>query len=132
LLFTGKVNIIVPKRGAMSVQKEKEIRAITEVIKKTVDCEKIYLFGSYAYGKPDKDSDLDFYVVISDDAGRPIEAVRKIRTNLAGLKRTMPLDILAAHSGRFAEISVLPTMERKIVREGVLLYEKHGYSQGMV
>ena len=39
---------------------QKEIEAITEVIKETVDCEKIYLFGSYAYGEPREDSDLDF------------------------------------------------------------------------
>jgi len=38
------------------------IQAITDVIKETVDCEKIYLFGSYAYGEPHEDSDLDFYL----------------------------------------------------------------------
>ena len=113
-------------------QKENEIRAITEVIKETVDCEKIYLFGSYAYGEPHKDSDLDFYVVIPDDADRPIVIRQKIRANLSALGRTMPIDIIATRSSRFADLSVLPSMERKIVREGILLYEQSGLSQRMV
>ena len=116
----------------MHQQHENEIMAITEIIKETVDCEKIYLFGSYAYGEPHKDSDLDFYVVIPDDADRPIEVMHQIRMNLGVLGRTMPVDIIATRSSRFADLSVLPSMERKIVREGVLLYEQAGLSQRMV
>ncbi|MCL1873413.1 MAG: nucleotidyltransferase domain-containing protein [Clostridiales bacterium] len=43
-----------------------EIINITEAIKQAVTAEKIYLFGSYAYGTPSKYSDYDFFVVISD------------------------------------------------------------------
>jgi predicted nucleotidyltransferase len=109
---------------------QKEIEAITEVIKETVDCEKIYLFGSYAYGEPNDDSDLDFYVVYPDDSPlRPIEVMQAIHKNIdSGL----PIDILAARSTRFADLSLLPTMQRKIVREGVLLYDKVGFGQRMV
>lgn len=116
----------------MERQKENEIMAIAEIIKKTVDCEKIYLFGSYAYGEPHKDSDLDFYVVVPDDADRPIEVMHRINANLGMLGQTMPVDVIAARSSRFADMSVLPTMERKIVREGVLLYEQGGSSQRVV
>jgi predicted nucleotidyltransferase len=31
------------------------------------DCEKIILFGSYAYGVPKEDSDYDFYIILKDD-----------------------------------------------------------------
>ena len=113
-------------------QQKNAIKAITEVIKETVNCEKIYLFGSYAYGEPHKDSDLDFYVVIPDDADRPIEVMHKIRMNLDVIEEKMPIDIIAARSSRFADLSVLPSMERKIVKEGVLLYEQDGLSQRMV
>ncbi|RJE46633.1 MULTISPECIES: nucleotidyltransferase domain-containing protein [unclassified Dehalobacter] len=107
-----------------------EIMAIAETIMNTVDCEKIYLFGSFAYGEPHKDSDLDFYVVLPDDSNlRPIEAMRKIHRNLGNVKRKMPVDVLAARSSRFAEMSVLPTMERRIAREGVVLYEQGGKSE---
>jgi predicted nucleotidyltransferase len=116
----------------MQAGKEKEIREITEVIKETVDCEKIYLFGSYAYGEPNEDSDLDFYVVIPDDAPRPIEVMHEIRINLGRKKMLTPVDILAGRSSRFADRSMFPTMERQIAREGVLLYEQPEFSQRMV
>lgn len=109
-----------------------EIMAIADIIKETVDCEKIYLFGSFAYGEPSADSDLDIYVVIPDDSAlRPIEAMRAIRQNLGKLNREMPLDILASRASRFSEMSVLPTMERKIARDGVVLYEQDGIGQRM-
>ena len=122
------------RREAMQVpeEKENEIKAITEIIKETVDCEKIYLFGSYAYGEPNEDSDLDFYVVISDDADRPIEVMQSIHVNLGRAKQATPVDVLATRSSRFADLSVLPTMERRIVREGVLLYERSRLGQRVV
>jgi predicted nucleotidyltransferase len=103
-------------------EKEKEIKAITEVIKETVPVEKIYLFGSYAYGEPHKDSDLDFYVVVPDDSDHPIEIRQKIRENIRKVKKQTQVDLITTRSSRFAALSVLPSMERKIVREGVLLY----------
>ena len=111
---------------------QKEIEVITEIIKKTVNCEKIYLFGSYAYGEPSENSDLDFYVVIPDDADRPIEVVQNIHVNLGSVERMVSIDILAARSSRFTEMSSLPTMERRIAREGVLLYEQSSPSQSML
>ena len=116
----------------MQSQKENEIKAITEVIKETVDCEKIYLFGSYAYGEPNEDSDLDFYVVIPDDADRPIEVMQKIQVKLGRTKMNTAVDILAGRAGKFSKKSELPTMERQIAREGIILYERNGFSQKMV
>ena len=52
---------------------------------------KIVLFGSFAYGKPTKDSDLDICVVENDYLNRWDEK-RKIREYLSFL--TMPKDIL--------------------------------------
>jgi predicted nucleotidyltransferase len=36
-----------------------ELDTLTKVIVETVPVEQIYLFGSYAYGTPHKDSDTD-------------------------------------------------------------------------
>ena len=108
----------------ISPELQKEIECITETIKEAVDCEKIYLFGSYAYGEPHKDSDLDFYVVIPDDEDRVIKVEQRIRKFLGRLERTMPIETIAVYSSQFADLNVLPTLERKIVREGILLYEQ--------
>ena len=46
----------------MNQQVQKELELIKESVLKTVPAEAIYLFGSYAYGTPTEDSDLDIYV----------------------------------------------------------------------
>jgi predicted nucleotidyltransferase len=107
----------------IGVMANSEIAAAKDIILKTVDCERIYLFGSHAYGTPHENSDYDFYVVLTDGNENPLFPVQRIYKNLRQIKRKTPVDILAAHKNRFDDISLLPTMERKIVREVVLLYE---------
>jgi predicted nucleotidyltransferase len=103
-----------------------EITAIKDIILKTVACERIYLFGSYAYGTPHEESDYDFYVVLKDDAKNPILVMEDISWNIAKTHTVkMPVDILAEYNTTFINHSKLPTMERKIVREGILLYENN-------
>jgi len=52
---------------------------------------KIIIFGSYAYGEPNKNSDMDICVVERDYANK-FEEKRKIRELLDDIK--MPMDIL--------------------------------------
>jgi predicted nucleotidyltransferase len=102
---------------------DNEITAIKDIILETVACERIYLFGSYAYGTPREGSDYDFYVVLKDDAKNPLLVMEDISWNIAKTHTIkMPVDILAEYNATFIHHSKLPTMERKIVREGVLLY----------
>ena len=42
---------------------QKKIQAIADRIAAEYKPEKIILFGSYAWGKPHKDSDLDFFII---------------------------------------------------------------------
>ncbi len=55
----------------MTVKVKEELSHICQIIAETVDAEKIYLFGSYAYGTPSRDSDYDLCVLVSDMALRP-------------------------------------------------------------
>ena len=43
-----------------------EITEIKNAIIEALPVEKLFLFGSYAYGTPTEDSDYDFYVLITD------------------------------------------------------------------
>ena len=102
-----------------------EILDITNAILEAAGAvEKIYLFGSYAYGTPHKDSDYDFYALLPDASESPFVVVPKIDRHIARKKTRTPVDILANYKTRFEERSRSPTMERKIVRDGVLLYER--------
>jgi predicted nucleotidyltransferase len=99
-----------------------ELDTLKEIIVNTVPVEQIYLFGSYAYGTPHKDSDLDLYVVLKDNVEmREIDAVVQI-FHAIGQVKTKPGDIIAAKKSRFLRLASGPTMEREIAREGIKIY----------
>ena len=101
-----------------------QLDTICRIIRETVEVEKIYLFGSYAYGTPDKDSDFDIYVVIPDGGAEPLDAMRDI-VGAMFYKVDMPTDVLADYESRFEKYRKWPTLQRKIAREGVLLYDRN-------
>ena len=102
-----------------------EIIAIKDNILSTVGdgCEKIFLFGSYAYGNPQKGSDYDFYVVLKDGMENPLLVMQKIYEYMCDTNY-IPVDVLANYKSRFEQRSTQPTIERTIINKGVLLYER--------
>lgn len=104
-----------------------EILEVKDIILKTVDCEKIYLFGSYSNNTQQENSDYDLYVVLKNEDENPVFAEQNIYRNLS--KRDgqhTPADILAENKNKFYGLCTLPTIERKIAREGILLYDIAG------
>ena len=53
----------------LDVAIQNELDLITATIKSNTNPLSIYLFGSYANGIPNSDSDLDVYVVVPDTEG---------------------------------------------------------------
>ena len=102
-----------------------EILDITEAIKRAVPAERIYLFGSHAYGTPNEDSDYDFFVLLPDDGIKPLDAAQSAHRALIRVNQRTPVDILADYRSRFEDRKKLNTLERKIAREGVVLYEQN-------
>jgi predicted nucleotidyltransferase len=99
-----------------------EIDAITNIIVEAVPVEQVWLFGSYAYGTPNEESDLDFYVVMKDDA--PIQA-HEASTLIWGAvsgHKSIAADILVAKKKRFDYRLSAPTLEQEVAERGVLLY----------
>lgn len=105
----------------MNQQDSMELKKITDTVRSVIDAERIYLFGSFAYGNPREDSDFDIYIVLSDESERPLKAVQKVNMALARMD-IRSVDILADTSSRFYEKSKSPTLERTIVKKGVQLY----------
>jgi predicted nucleotidyltransferase len=98
-----------------------ELETIKQIILNTVKADSIYLFGSHAYGTQSQDSDFDLYVVIPDGGIRPIEAMQIIGGALYK-QQTKPIDILVGRASDFQRRKLLPTIERTVARDGVLLY----------
>jgi predicted nucleotidyltransferase len=106
----------------MDAQIKTELDKLAEIIVNAVPVEQIFLFGSYAYGTPHADSDLDLYVVLKDDTTlRDIDAGVEIRTAILR-KKSMPVDIVAKKKTDFLNRLDDITLERKIVRDGVRIY----------
>ncbi len=101
-----------------------ELENIKQVILNTIEAEAIYLFGSYAYENHSEESDYDIYIVIPDDSIRPIEAMQMIGTAIYK-EQKKPIDILVSRSSVFHQRKNLPTIERTVVRDGVMLYGKN-------
>lgn len=94
---------------------------------KPLDPEKIILFGSYAYGTPTKESDIDLYVVTKDEFipqnfKEKSELHLKIVRALKDLMTDIPTDLIthtkAMHS-KFIEMDSM--FSRKILKDGISL-----------
>lgn len=104
-----------------------DIKNITDAIREAVPVEKIYLFGSYAYGQPEVDSDYDFYIIIPDEGMRPINAMQEARRAILPLRLNMPIDVLANTNSNFEKMkNRINCVAKEVAQRGILLYERHG------
>jgi len=84
---------------------------------------KIYLFGSYAYGRPTKKSDIDLCVVIGNKLLRSRTDINlKIALSLFDNK-IIPADVLVYTEKQFYDITNPNSVENTIINKGKLLYE---------
>lgn len=84
--FNNKTSKVNNKRTEMEIQR------ITKQIVKKYKPEKIILFGSYAWGKPTEDSDVDLFIVKNSKKKR-WKREYELRLKLFGNKFP-PLDLL--------------------------------------
>lgn len=71
--------------------KKETIGGIVKKIKRQINPQKIILFGSYAWGKPTEDSDLDLFLVMDSDLRRD---ERGAQISALFPHRLFPLDII--------------------------------------
>jgi predicted nucleotidyltransferase len=100
---------------------QSELDLITAAIKANTTPESIYLFGSYANGVPNSDSDIDIYVVVPDSETDTIGLNAKICMDLS-IKKMMPVDLLIGKKSVFENRKERLTLENVIANEGVKIY----------
>ena len=76
------------------------LKLIVENAKRLMPASTIYLFGSYAYGAPDKNSDLDIYIVTPDKSKRRIDWAIQAR-KAVGAEIDIPLDLIVSYDDEF-------------------------------
>lgn len=98
-----------------------QIKKVAEKIAKEYDPEKIILFGSYAWGKPHKDSDIDLFIVKETDNNR--ELTRKI--NRLIFPRLFSMDIIIYTPEQVEKRQKMQDFFiRDILTKGKILYAK--------
>ena len=100
---------------------EKRLADVCRAIRETVDVEQIWLFGSYAYGTPNEDSDLDILVVLPDEGLRPLDASVALQRPVHEAA-SMAVDIITVTLAVFDDRQQALTLEREIFEKGVKLY----------
>jgi len=95
---------------------------VDATIKEIPGIEKIYLFGSYAYGKPDKDSDFDLMVITDNEIKDAILSVTEIRYNTWG--KVGVFDMLVYSEDTFNARKEKYHLENKVFTEGKIIYER--------
>ena len=97
-----------------------KIKDLCRQIVENFQPEKVILFGSYAYGKPTEDSDVDLLVVMPFE-GRSVEQAIKIRKKIYP---EIPLDLLARTPAQMKEVLDSGNyFFKEIVEKGKVLYE---------
>jgi predicted nucleotidyltransferase len=100
---------------------QNELELITNAVKANITAEAIYLFGSYANGTQNTDSDIDIYIVVPDSVEDIIELGAKIRMDLPR-KKFPPLDLLIGKKSIFENRKNRLTFEKMIADEGLQIH----------
>ncbi|MBI5745580.1 MAG: nucleotidyltransferase domain-containing protein [Nitrospirae bacterium] len=99
---------------------------IIEIVKnrliKAYNPRELYLFGSFAWGNPDEQSDLDMLVIVDKSDEKPYKRAINGIEALMGLR--IAKDILVYTKDEFDKLSAdVSTLCYKIKKEGIKLYE---------
>ena len=96
------------------------LAGITRCIVEKFQPHKVVLFGSYAYGTPDLDSDVDLLVVLDSDEPMA-QRIRRV-TEVAKV-RFVPMDVLVRTPAEIAErLALGDFFMAEILEKGKVLY----------
>ncbi len=102
---------------------------------KQLNLYKVILFGSFAYGQPDKDGDVDL-IVITDDEYFPKNYQEKsdlylrVSGKLTDIAGKIPIDLIVYTKSMYDQfVRTGSLFSREISENGVVLYERD--HQGM-
>ncbi len=104
-----------------------ELREQISEALKPLHLEKVILFGSYAWGQPTEDSDIDLYIVTQDDFmpatwRQKRDIVRNISGRILDLRTRYPIDLLVHTKPMHREfVARRSSFARQIMSEGTRL-----------
>lgn len=109
------------------IQTKSEINKIKQILIDKYKPERIVLFGSFAWGKPNQDSDLDFLIIKKVQKPRPAreQEVYRVLSDYHYSAESLPVDIIV-HTPDEAKkrLSLGDPFIKEILTRGQVIYEK--------
>jgi uncharacterized protein len=112
----------------MDTEENKYLPLIIERLK-TIHPYKIILFGSYAYGVPDVDSDIDLLVVLNSETmpknfQENMENKLLVRNALQELNKRVSIDLIVHTRPMYKKFNDMGSLfSRELLERGKVLYE---------
>lgn len=94
---------------------------VTRLLAAEFQPDKVWLFGSHAWGEPDHGSDLDLLVLVPESNETPVQRAQRAHRCLRGI--TVAMDILVKtrqEMERFRDVQ--SSLESLILRKGRVIY----------
>lgn len=83
--------------------------------------EKIYLFGSHAWGIPTSDSDIDLFVIVKESEQPAYRRAREAYRSLRGIRE--PFEVIVRTISEVERSkTVASSLVKKVLEQGKLLY----------
>jgi len=82
---------------------------------------KIYLFGSFATGTANNESDFDFYIVVKDGTENLVDLTAEAYKSIRDV-RSRSVDIIIGTESSFESKKYKYGIEHEVMNNGVLLY----------
>jgi len=119
----GGATQIMPMQALSLSQRRKQIRLVCDAIVNEFHPEKIVLFGSYAYGRPGPDSDVDLLVMMPFE-GSPFRQAAVILGHVVRTVGVLPMDLLVRTPDQVRErLQIGDGFMREISERGKVMYE---------
>ena len=100
----------------------RNIRCFSKKLAEEYKPRQIILFGSYAYGKPGPDSDVDLLVILP---GKSVDSMKSVEMRLK-LHPDFPLDLLVRSPMAVRKrVAMGDCFMKEILEKGKVLYEAH-------
>ena len=94
---------------------------ITQKLAVALNPEQIILFGSYAYGEPNEDSDIDLMVIVSHSDEPRYRRSRPAYRALRGIR--IPTDVIVVTREEVTrKINVKSSLISRVMHDGKVLY----------
>ena len=97
---------------------------LTEAIRRIAAAltpEKIYLFGSHAWGLPTPDSDIDLFVVVKESNLPSYQRSREAYRSLRGIREPFEVIVRTVSEVERSK-TVASSLVKKVIEQGRLLY----------